>query len=360
MNSLSVRESLPAVTAAGIVAIASGSLGALGCLISGLVISFMPQLQSGQGAPPMPPEARTMVAVVVFFLSALGVFGILVGIGVIRRRNWARISILVWGGIMAFFCLSAIALSFVAFSAMRSAQLPNVNAAESARIMHFMNVFLAIFYGIPAAIGVWWIVLFTRKRVVMAFTNPLPSFSTVDASGFPQLAPSPAGSPQKGPACPLPIAILAGLMIFGAFFLILLAFLPLTSDMPLFLFGHPFVGPASRLLLIVFGIVSGAAAVGIFKLKPWALYTQIIFQFFGLLNCTIAALSPNYPAVMRAAMERMYFQNPAVEAGSPFMSDSYFRSLMFFSTLMIALVLAVLLWQRPRFLEQAEAAAAKS
>lgn len=299
-----------------------------------------------------------MLAVVMFFMLALAVFGIFVGIGIIRRRNWARITILVWGGIMTFFCLSAIALSFVSFSAMRSAQLPNVNAADAGRIMHFVNLFLVIFYGIPAAIGIWWLVLFTRKRVVMAFTNPQPSLSTVDPSGFPQLAPSPTASLQKGPTCPLPIAILAGLMIFGAVFLVLLVFLPLPSDMPFFFLGHPFVGSASKFLLLVFGIVSGAAAVGLFKLKPWALYTEIAFQFLGLLNCTIAALSPNYPPVMRAAMGKMYAQNPGLAAGSPFMSDTYFRSFMLFSTLMIAVVLAVLLWQRPRFLEQAEAAAA--
>jgi len=180
----------------------------------------------------------------------------------------------------------------------------------------------------------------------------------VDASGFPQPAPSSAIPLRKGPTCPLPLAIVAGLLIFGAVFLVFFMFVPLPSDIPLFFFGHSFSGSTPRFVFVVFGLISGATGVGIFKLKPWALYTQIVFQFIGILNCLIAAFSPNYPQVMRAAIEKMYSRNPALAAGSPLMSDGYFRSMMILSTLMLVAVLTVLLWQRSRFLQQAAAAAA--
>ncbi|MGC1485712.1 MAG: hypothetical protein WA789_18105 [Candidatus Acidiferrum sp.] len=358
MNTLARSESLPSVTAAGVVAILFGVFGVLGSLLAALSMMLMPDIQTAQGAPPMPPEVRTMSAVIMLFMLALSVFGIFVGIGIIRRRNWARITILVWAGFMAFVCLCAIAFSFVIFSAMPAMQLPNINAADTGHVMHFVSLFLAFFYGVPAAVGIWWIVLFTRKRVAAAFTNPALSSAVMDPSGFPQLLDTAAVQQRGTPACPLPLAILAGLLAFGALFVALFSFVPLPSGVPFVLFGHAFAGPTPRIVLFVFGVLSGVTAVGIFKLKPWALYTQIVFQFLGALNCIIAAFSPAYPSLMRAAIEKMYSQNPVLMSGSPFMSDSYFRSIMLLSTLMVAAVLAILIWQRPRFLVQAAAAAA--
>jgi hypothetical protein len=358
MNALAKSESLPAVTAAGVVAIAFGVFGALGSLLAGLSVMLMPEVRTVQRTAPMPPEVRTISAVMMFLMLALSVFGIVVGIGIIRRRNWARITILVWGGFMTFFCLCAIAFSFVIFSAMPSMQLPNVNAPDSGRVMHFVGIFFAIFYGIPAGIGIWWLVLFTRKRVASAFTNPVLAVTAMDPSGFPQLPDPVAMQRNERPTCPLPLAIMAGLFALGAVCIMIFTFAPFPSGMPLILFGHAFVGTTPRIVLFVCGLLSAVTAVGIFKLKPWALYTQIVFQFLGILNCTAAAFSSSYPSVMRATVEKMYSQNPAFAAGSPFMSDGYFRSMMLVSTLMIAAVLAILLWQRPRFLEQAAAAAA--
>jgi len=61
--------------------------------------------------------------------------------------------------------------------------------------------------------------------------------------------------------------------------------------------------------------------------------------------------------VMRAAMQKMYSQNPAFTANSPFLSDTYFRSSLIFAAVLVGAGLLVLLWQRSRFLHQAAAAA---
>jgi hypothetical protein len=359
MNMLPKRESLPAVTAAGVVAIVFGLFGALGSLLGAVSLLLLPEMSTTPGAPPMPTGMRPMSAAIMFFMLALSVSGIIVGVGVIRRRNWARITIMIWGGFMTFVCACAVAFSLVIFSAMPM-PLPNTNVADAGSFMMFMKIFLAVFYGIPACVGIWWLVLFTRARVANAFTNPLQYPPVMDASGFPQLEVTSTAQLGKQPSCPLPLAIVAGLLIFGAVSLALFAFVPLPSGMPFFFLGHAFGGTAARFILILFGLVSGVAGVGILKLKPWALYTEIVFQCVGILNCIVTFLSPSYVPAIRAAMEKMYSQNPAWAGGNPFLSDTYLRSSMILAAVFVSAILVVLLWQRSRFLEQAAAAAAKA
>lgn len=350
------RVSLPAVTIAGVVAIIFGLFTALGSVLFALVLVLMPQMQNAPGMPPFPAEMRAIFTVFVVFFLVLGILGNFVGVGVIRRRNWARVTILVWGGIMTLFCLALVAFSFVMFNSNLGVDLPNVNGVDTAKVMVFTRIFTMLFYGIPAAIGIWWLVLFTRPRVALAFTSPQPSLpAAMDASGFPQPALASTPMPPPRAACPLPIAVVAGLMALGSVFMLIFAFTPLPSSMPMFFLGHSFNGPSAKGIFLLWGGVSGASAVGIFLLKPWALHTQIGLQCLGILNCAIAALSPNYPAAMRAAVQKIYADNPMLTANSPFMTDGYFRSLMVFSTLLIGILLFVLVWQRPRFLEQAVA-----
>jgi hypothetical protein len=93
------RESLPAVTAAAVVAIIFGAFGVLGGLLIEASMLLMPEARTSAGRPAIPPGARTMAGIVWLFLIAVAVFGIFVGVGIVRRRNWARISLLVWGGL---------------------------------------------------------------------------------------------------------------------------------------------------------------------------------------------------------------------------------------------------------------------
>lgn len=339
------------MTIAGVVAIAFGFFGALGSLLAGFSALVMPRLPTAPGAPVMPPGIQAMSAAIMFFAFAVFVFGIFVGIGVIRRKNWARISILVWAGFMTFVSLSAMVFGLLIFSAMPMA-LPNVRPSDAANVLGFVKVFFVVFYGIPAAVGIWWLVLFTRKRVSNAFTNPVESVPVLDASGFPQIA-APAAPPAIRPTCPLPLAIVAVLAIFGGACSLLFAFMPLAPDFPLMAFGHAFAGPAPRLILALFGLVSGVAGFGILKLKPWALYTEIALQSIGLANCLVTFFSPAYVPLMRSAMQKMYSENPFLTADSPLLSDTYLRSTMIVASVFVFAVLAVLLWQRPRFLEQA-------
>jgi hypothetical protein len=360
MNTLAKRESLPAVTAAAVVAIIFSLFAALGGLLGGFSLLLMPAMPTTGGAPPMPQGVRAMSAAIMFFMLALAVFGIFVGAGVIRRRNWARITILVWAGFMTLVSVGAIAFSLLIFSAVQT-QLPNVNPADADKVMRFMRIFLVIFYGIPAGVGIWWIVLFTRKRVATAFTSPAISLAeyapAMDPSGFPQSESAIEPQRKLRPTCPLPLAIFSVFLIFSSVCMLLFLLFPVPASFPLFFFGHVFVGAAPKIFLAFIGAASGVAGFGMLKLKPWALYTELVIQFVFLVNAVVTFFSPSYEPIMRAAMQEFMEQYPASPVGNSLLTDNYFRGSMIFGVVLCAAFATLLLSQRPRFLEAAAEAA---
>lgn len=358
MNMLPRRESLPAVTAAAVVAIIFGVIGVLGGLLIEVSMLLMPDVQTSRGRPAMPPGTRAMAGIVWIFVIAVTVVGIFVGVGVLRRRNWARISILIWGALMTLVSAVTIPVLFLVFNAMPGIMPPDASVAPGP-VLSFMKWFIVLFYGIPLAVGIWWLVLFTRPRVSAAFTAPValaPYPQTMDVSGFPLPAPTATVSLAPKTGCPLPLMILAGFLIFSAFFMVLIVFVPVTGSMPLFFFGHFYTGLTSKVLLGLMGLLYGTAGVGMFRLKPWALHTVLVLQSVFLVNGILSILNPRFLAVMQEVMQRADAENPAFGGANPFLTGPFLHTIMIIGLCFGAAMIALLLFYRSRFLEAASAA----
>ena len=331
-------------------------MGVLGGLLIEVSMLMMPEVQTAAGRPAIPPGTRTMAGIVWLFLIAVAVFGIFVGVGIVRRRSWARISILVWGGFMAVVSLLTIPVLFFIFSAMPGMMPKEADAAPVISVMKWISV---LFYGIPLGVGIWWLVLFTRPRVAAAFSDAAglaPHPPTMDVSGFPLPQPTATASPAGKPRCPLPLMILAGFLIFSAFFTVLLVLAPVTGAMPFFFFGHFYSGLTAKVLLGLLGLIFGAAGVGMFKLKPWALHTILVLQCVFLINGIMSVRNPRFLVIMQEAIERADAENPALTGGNPLLTGSFFQAIMIFSLILGAALIALLLFYRSRFLEAASAA----
>ncbi len=356
MDMLAKRESLPAVTAAGVIAIIFSALGALLGVLVEVSMLVAPGLQTSEGTPGMPPGTRAIVEVFWLLGLAVAVFGIFAGIGVLRRRGWARITMIVWGGIMAVFSAISIPIILIVFNSLPSTLPPG---AATGPFMSFLKVFIALFYGIPLGIGIWWLVLFTRPRVVAAFSasTALTGYPpTVDASGFP--SPEPIVSRPASPkaACPLPLMVFAGFLVFSSVCMVLFMFFPMTGAMPFFFFGHFFSGISAKALLGIMGLAFGIGGVGILKLKAWALDTVLVLQLVFLVNGILSVLNPHFLATMQEAMQRADAANPAFPGGNPFLTGSFFQMMMIFGLCLSAAIIALLLFYRSRFREAASAA----
>src|SRR5205814_2821314 len=119
------RESLPAVTAAGVVAVIFACFGILGCGLVMLSLLALPHLPANPSAPLMPPETRAMVIGIYAVLFVICVGELIIAINVLRRKNWARIALLIWAGFMAFFsALTCIGTFFTLTFLPQTAQTP--------------------------------------------------------------------------------------------------------------------------------------------------------------------------------------------------------------------------------------------
>lgn len=115
---------------------------------------------------------------------ALGmVWGIATGVGVLQLRGWARISALV---------MSAVTIAFTCFGMIGVALVPEIMKTQPNVPEQFVTLGVAVgivMMLIPLGIAIWWLVLFTRKRVILEFTmrgaTPLAQPPTPGASGAP-------------------------------------------------------------------------------------------------------------------------------------------------------------------------------
>src|SRR5271165_1844532 len=152
------------VIAAAVVGILASLFGLLSAVTAIVGMILLPQSPNSAGIPPF---AKSMVIAMMVLFACLAIFGIFTSVSVLRLKNWARISMLVWGGIMTGFCgLALIIMAFVS--------LPEPPANAPVQIQ-FVRILVSLIYGIPVLIGIWWLILFNHPPIKSQF---LPAFAT--------------------------------------------------------------------------------------------------------------------------------------------------------------------------------------
>src|SRR3954464_5534039 len=143
------------VTASAIVA-TLGSLFAL--LMAGLAVASL-FVQTTQTRP---ANATQSVLGGAAMFAAFAVAGIWTSVGLFRMRPWARWSILVFAGFLAFVCASVM---LIMIAAPVSADLAVASGGGALRGA------MGIMFGIPLAISLWWLVQFNTRSTKSAFAS---------------------------------------------------------------------------------------------------------------------------------------------------------------------------------------------
>jgi hypothetical protein len=170
--------------------------------------------------------------------------------------------------------------------------IPNVQP----RAATFMRVFVLIMYGLPAVIGVWWLILFTRKGIVRQFqAEPIMTEDGVTLV----------------PAC-LPIAILARFSLISVCFIPLLFLMPV--PIPVMLFGHAIFGRPARAVYVLLSITLAVFSIGLLQLRKWSYPLAIGYRLFWCVNGTVTLLDPKSWTVMNGIVAKM--QSPAYPGGA--------------------------------------------
>ena len=222
--------------------------------------------------PAQPPFVRYVMAGIGILEVAFAVWGILSGIGLLRLRRWARISMLVFSGILLFFTLPV--LLIVPWMHLPAPEGTPGNFAL------FMKVFLVVCYGIPAAIGGWWLYFFNRRSVKDQFRGSVAAAETSAAS-----------------ARPLSITIIGWILVVGALFVAPFMFL----HFPIFFFGYLFDGVLAHVVGFGWCVVQVVAGVGLLRLKPWGRTLAICALLFGMLSGLASLFVPGSHARLQQA-----------------------------------------------------------
>ena len=336
--------------------------------ILGLIFTLIASLALHDQAQ-MPGAFKVMMIVIYGFVLCLSGFGIATSVGLFRLRNWARISTIVWG---SFLVLTA-GSSILGLAVMP--EMPNTpNTPDVGQMMFTVRVIGGCFWALVAAVGVWWIILFTRKGIRERFTNPqlaalavpqyavpagvapppMPGYENAPPVALPPVTLPPVPPAKKKESAPVAIIIIACLLLLGVPSLLMLPFMP----MPVMMFGHLFHGVWAKLGMVVYAGVTAAAAIGLLRLKPWAYYLTLAIQIFGVANMIVTVLDPDLTEKMKEFM--VYTPKyPGVDV--PDMSSMMapiIRISMLAGGIFVVVVLVVLLYYRRPFMDAAQRAAA--
>lgn len=236
-------------------------LGSILVLLMAVAMFVVPHFasQASSSSPEAPSGLFLEMGTVCLTFSAIG---IATAVGVLRLKQWARISTLIFGGVLVFSGL--VNAAFFGF-------VPLPDATMQTRL-GFASVF-----GMAAALGGWWLYYFNRAAVKERFARPM-GVAIAPASG--------AGEAQR--QVPTSIAVIACMSLVGAASMVLSA----ASRVPAMVFPIVLTGKAAVAFYSAFALLHGYIGIGLLKLWSSARYLAVGLLTCGLLACTSCLLFP--------------------------------------------------------------------
>jgi hypothetical protein len=259
------------------------------------------------------------LAIVASICCGFGVWGIASAVGVLLRRNWARLCFVIYGGVLAFSSFSTGAGFLLLLVVPRTQSLPD-NVSQSLFTGIFV-VFAAISLGC-FGIGIWWLVYFSRAAVKAAFAGD---------------APPPAPS-----RFPLSVSIISWLLIVGS----AISAVQMLIAYPVVLLGIVVRGWAASLLLALFAAVGLSAGIGMLKKRIEAHSLAVGYFGFGLLNVASLMLLPGSFGRMQAVLRETQ-GNQAL----PVDMKAFMKLTTFVGVLTVGMMLFLLIRARKPFVD---------
>ncbi|HXA56890.1 MAG TPA: hypothetical protein VNU84_05600 [Candidatus Acidoferrum sp.] len=318
----------------------SAILVLLGCAATVLFAALM---VIGFAVVPAGEASSTFIHYAILFtilvFVGLAGWGIATVFGLLGLRNWARISMLVFSGLMAVFC-------FFPMIVMPFVPIPQSDSTPR----NFQLIFHAgsvIFYGFFVALGVFWVIYFNKRGVKAQFV-PAVAVSSESAAAFRTAVPV-DNAPVRLKR-PILITVWSWFLIASALF----APLVLVLHTPLILFGRILVGRPFELWAVLLAAAGLAAGIGMLKLRWWGWAVALCLQLVTILN---SAYTMAVPGAMARFLDAMQMQQSAM--GLPSTAATLPPALLEvssgFGALFAIAVFVMLLIYRQAFAEQSPA-----
>jgi len=257
-----------------------------------------------------PAAPAVTLGVVALIYCGIGAWGLTSALGLLLMRNWARLSFLIFSGLLAVVSVCAAAsLLLGAFVVPTASLAPNVN--EQVVRATFAAVTIMSLAGL--GIAVWWLVYFNRSTVKASFIGA-------------DVAPRPSNR------LPLTVSIISVLLVAGG----ALTAIQTPFPRPVLLFGVVLRGLPGSLALAVFAAISVTAGTGMLKRRVEAHSLAVGLVGAGILNILSLILLPGSAARVHDLM--------AETQGTPSLSAEQLRDVTVFATILGAAMLGTMLF----------------
>jgi hypothetical protein len=266
---------------------------AMGLLVLGVMV-FVPSGHAQQ-FPGSPATFKVLMAAASLVYLLPAIWGIATAIGLWRLKNWARISIIVF---------SVLLILMGGFTGLIMLIMPfpsTPTATPDPAFMATVRIVMGGFWLTLLGIGIWWLVFFTRAKVVEQFVPPsVPSPEASSLSENARLNDRLSGQASASAGKrPLSITIIAWLLLVGCVFMPL----GLVFRMPAVVFTSLVAGRTAFLVYLSFIAAQLFIGIGLLRLKPVARIGAIAYFVFGFVNTAVFYFAPGSHARMLALLE---------------------------------------------------------
>lgn len=275
-------------------------LGSALTLLLGVVVLIAMLVAPSTGFEKFPgpsflPQLILVFASLMYLVPAC--IGIASGIGLLRLRNWARISTIVFSVVLT--CISvfpAVLIFFMPFPAQPDQRLDQ----STISLVRFV---LSAFWISLAALGVWWAVFLTRRSVRLQFQPATIQQENVLFPAHVSQSQTVATPIKTTSSRPMSITVIACFMMAGsAFMLVGLVFLGVLH-IPAIFFTKLLTGWLAAVLYGTLGIAQLLIGWGLLKLRPIARTLALAYFTFSLLNIAVFYLGPGHQARVAAFVD---------------------------------------------------------
>jgi hypothetical protein len=315
------------ITISAVVAFIGSALTLLSAAM--MAFSFTVAIPNGS----LPHGFGYVASFLVVLAVLLGGWGIASGVGLLDLREWSRISVMVFSGLLLVISVPGL-LMFLFVKLPLPAGSADPETAQ--RIAWITRVFGAAMYALLAAMAAAWLSYFNLRAVKEQFDARRTETSAIDLQSATRVGPYSGGRP-------LSITIIAGLLMMGALSLPLF----LVFHFPIMFLGYFFTGPAALLIISAYTALQASLAYGLWELKAWGRSLTIYYFNFAIFNSIISSILPGaetrYEAAVAGMQSSMNLPAPAAQLHFPLWIA------LFFSLPFIAVQLWFLIASKPAF-----------
>jgi hypothetical protein len=270
-----------AITVSAVLVFVGCGLALISSFLMTLGLALMPAQNAGLQI------SKYAVFSLAIFMVVLVVWGIATGVNLLKLREWARISMIVFSALLLLIALPGLLfMLFMPFPIPPSTANPDITQDA----ITLMRPLMAVFYGTVAMLAGWWLYFFNKRIVREQFRGAANL-----ASGVPQIPPTgwapqaTAGDPRKRP---ISITIIAYLALLSAF----VSVVPPAMHLPMMFLGFYFTGWKASLIVVGFVTVQVLMAYGLLRLEPWGRSLAIYYFNFAIFNSVISVILPGAQA----------------------------------------------------------------